>query len=175
MWLVALIGEQISYIATHYYSLQHTAPHCNTCNTLQHTVTHCNALQRTATHCNALPATIMWLVSLMGEQISHIATHHNSLQLTAPHCNALQHTATHCNTLQRTAVDDHVASCADGGGVWWRPQCATSRSWVRDIATHCNTLQHAATHCNTLQHTATHCNTPGFGGDSNVLLHVCGS
>ena len=85
-----------------YFSLQHTATHCNTwvgmsmfcvcvyssmfvsishishCNTLQHTATHCNTLQNTATHCNTL---------------QHTATHGNTLQHTATHY-------TNCNTFR---------------------------------------------------------------------------
>jgi len=67
----------------------HTATHCNTRNTLQHTATHRNTLQHTATHCNTLQRT---------------ATHCNTLQHITTHCSTLQHTATHCNTLQHTAT-----------------------------------------------------------------------
>ena len=55
-----------------FYTLQHTATHCNT---LQHTAPHCNTLQHTATHCNTL---------------QHTATHYNTLHHTASHCNMLQ-------------------------------------------------------------------------------------
>jgi len=54
-----------------YYTLPHTATHCNI---LQHTTTHCNTLQHTARHCN-------------------------TLQHNATHCNTLPHTATQCHTL----------------------------------------------------------------------------
>jgi len=37
------------HTATHYHTLQRSAPQCNT---LQHTATHCNTLQQTATNCN---------------------------------------------------------------------------------------------------------------------------
>jgi len=56
---------------------QHTATHCNTCNT------HCNTLQHTATQYETLQYNI---------------THNNTLQQTATCCNI------HCNTLQRTAI-----------------------------------------------------------------------
>jgi len=64
-------------VRTHCNSQQHTAMHCSTLRTLQHTVTHCNTLQHTATHCNTL---------------QHTETHYNTLHHTASHCNTLQHT-----------------------------------------------------------------------------------
>ena len=39
---------------THSNTLQHTATHCNTINTPQHTATHRNTSQHTASHCNTL-------------------------------------------------------------------------------------------------------------------------
>ena len=81
--------------------LQHTATHCNCCNTLhtwqygyarctrnslQLTATHCNSLQHTATHCHTTHTFVMRRRPL-----------HSCL--TATHCNSLQHTATHCNAL----------------------------------------------------------------------------
>jgi len=104
MCILILLGAQghvVAVMANAYqrledwYTLQHTATHCNTlqhtathCDTLQHTATHCNTLRHTATHCDAL---------------QHTATHCHTLRRTATHCNTLQHTATHYNTPQHTA------------------------------------------------------------------------
>jgi len=72
--------------------LQHTATHCNTLQTLQHTAntaTHIIKLQHTATRCDTL---------------QHTATHSITLQHTATRCATLCHTATHCNTLHPLGI-----------------------------------------------------------------------
>jgi len=133
MWDEKCSTWAVYYTSRRYNTLQHTAPHCNICITLQHSATHhknvvhtmwdvrCSTwavlritlLQFTATHCNKLRHTA-----------THCITHCNTRQHTATHCNTLQHTATHCNTLQHTA-------------------------------TRCNTWYRTATYCITLQHTTT--------------------
>ena len=64
--------------------------------TLQHTATHCNTLQHTATR-----SFHEWhdsFVSVTGLNV-----------YSATHCNTLQHSATHCNTLQHTAKRSWVS------------------------------------------------------------------
>ena len=104
--------------------------------TLQHTATHCNTLQHECHTKKCLPRVIMRLVMREMTQETHCLVYLvlqcgrqcNTLHYTATHCNTLQHTATHCNTLQHTAT-----------------HCNT----LQHTATSCNTLQHTATHCNT--------------------------
>jgi len=114
---------------------QHTATHCNTCNT------HCNTLQHTTTHCNT---------------VQHTAIHYNTQQHSATNCNTLQHTlqhtATHYNTLQHTPEGRGERASS------YRQHTAAHCSTLQHTAAHCSTLQHTAAHCSTLQHTATHCN-----------------
>ena len=124
---------------------QHTATHCNTLHTLQHTANvthkneshdtcttfgvrtrgsvseHCNSPQHTATHCNTY---FLCRAQTCSGAATSTATHSNTLQHTATHCNTLQHSASHHYTLQLTG-------------------------------THCNTLKHTAKHCNTS--IETHC------------------
>jgi len=70
-------------------SLQHTATHCNVCESFSMTyicmLPRCNTLQHTATHCNTLQHTAM--------SAYHLAWHTNVCSLAATHCNTLQHTA----------------------------------------------------------------------------------
>jgi len=144
-------------------TVQHTATHCNNCNTLQHnahtlhyTAAHCTTLQHTALHCSTL---------------QHTAAHCNTLKHTATHCSTLltrciarQHTATHCNTLQTL---QHTATYCST-----LQHTATHYSTLQHTPSHCNILQHTATHRNTQQHTATHSNTPQHSATHRVC-HTC--
>ena len=82
--------------------------------TLQHTATHCNTLQHTATHHKDKSSYAYWLL----QHTAKYCMHCNALQHTATsanishptrlcHCNTLQHAATHCNALQHTANIRH--------------------------------------------------------------------
>ena len=112
-------------------TLQHTATHCNTPQTLSPTwlnhVTYCK-----------------WVMSHMWQESWGNRKTENVNQ-TAAHCNTLQHTATCCNTHQ---ILPHM----------WMSHVihVTERSKPKNVSI---TLQHTATHCNTLQHTATPYNT----------------
>jgi len=131
------------YASTRARTLQHTATHCNCCNTMvYHTKVHPHA--HSAHHC--LPTI---------QSLQHTARYCNTLQHNATHCNALHRTATHCNTLQHTDVPFSFTA-ADS---------ATA-------TTHCNALQHTATHCNSLQLTATHCNTPARRDIVRINAHT---
>ena len=91
----------------------------DTCNTLQHHVTHCNTLQHTlciSTRMDCPRCRYLW------------------------NCKTLQHSATHCNTLQHT-LQHTAAHCST--------LIVSTLVWIVHVRLQLHTLQHTATHCNT--------------------------
>jgi len=86
--------------------MQHTATHCNNCNTLQHTATHCNTLQHTATHCNTQVAHTQASMAAVPKQ----SWWYVALCCTLLHCVALCCTVLHCVALCCTVLHS-VALC----------------------------------------------------------------
>jgi len=155
-------------IRINFYTLQHTATHCNT---LQHTATHCNALRHTETHvcrhfCTRGSPVSIARCTRRNESCpssfkrTNSATHYTAYCITLQHIHTYTgfiHNATHCYLQASVRYD----SCA-------ATHCNTHMTHVlQHTATHtwlmcCNTLQHsyltdACKYCNTLQHTPHSC------------------
>jgi len=137
--------------ASYKWTLQHTAPHCNT---LKHISQRC---RRT---------------------FGGVASYQCVMQPAATHCNTLQRTATHaatpCNTLERIAFHEWVMSCTSSASSLLDESClpmshvsemshvskwVMSQKWVmsHSLSSHCCKGSVVLMYCSVLQRAAVCC------------------